>query len=247
MNSWNMRTHEVAFLLNPAFCGRVLYSTIKTYNDKTCRAFPFPLIYLILPLVLHKETRININSRTQLQLWIQRYPQLLIDFPQRARELVPITNESVEFLLQTGKILLTSNGELEISPASKTLSKTKFVDDEISECLKKGEHIAKWFATAGKEYKVIAEEAEVTVVIPYDETAEKAIDILEDRFALMSDQKKAVRTLQQYSVGISEHLLRELGRAVHKINDMEIHVLSSDYYDKKEGVLEEPRNRFLNF
>lgn len=145
-----MRSHEVAFLLNPAFCGRVLYSTIKTYNEKTSRAIPFPLIYLVLPLVLHKETRIHINSRTQLQLWVQRYPQLLIDFPQRARELVPITNESVEFLLQTGKILLTPNGELEISPTSKTLSKTKFVDDEISECLKKAEHIAKWFAAAGK-------------------------------------------------------------------------------------------------
>ena len=145
-----MRSHEVAFLLNPAFCGRVLYSTFKTYNEKTSRAFPFPLIYLVLPLVLHKETRIHINSRTQLQLWVQRYPQLLIDFPQRARELIPITNESVEFLLQTGKILLTPNGELEISPTSKTLSKTKFVDDEISECLKKAEHIAKWFAAAGK-------------------------------------------------------------------------------------------------
>lgn len=145
-----MRSHEVAFLLNPAFCGRVLYSTIKTYNEKTSRAFPFPLIYLVLPLVLHNETRIHINSRTQLQLWVQRYPQLLIDFPQRARELIPITNESVEFLLQTGKILLTPNGELEISPTSKTLSKTKFVDDEISECLKKAEHIAKWFAAAGK-------------------------------------------------------------------------------------------------
>lgn len=145
-----MRSHEVAFLLNPAFCGRVLYSTIKTYNEKTGRAFPFPLIYLVLPLVLHKEARIHINSRTQLQLWVQRYPQLLIDFPQRAKELIPITNESVEFLLQTGKILLTPNGELEISPTSKTLSKTKFVDDEISECLKKAEHIAKWFAAAGK-------------------------------------------------------------------------------------------------
>lgn len=85
-----------------------------------------------------------------MQLWVQRYPQLLIDFPQRARELVPITNESVEFLLQTGKILLTHNGVLEISPTSKTLSKTKFVDDEILECLKKAEHIAKWFAAAGK-------------------------------------------------------------------------------------------------
>ncbi len=28
-----MRTHEVAYLLNPAFCGRILYSTIKTYNE----------------------------------------------------------------------------------------------------------------------------------------------------------------------------------------------------------------------
>lgn len=150
MKSWNMRTHEVAFLLNPAFCGRVLYSTIKTYNEKTNRAFPFPLIYLVLPLVLHKETRIKINSRTPLQLWVQRYPHLLVDFPQRARGLIPITNESIEFLLQTGKILLTENGELEISPTSRTLSKTKYVDDEITECLTKGEHIAKWFATAGK-------------------------------------------------------------------------------------------------
>ena len=34
------------------------------------------------------------------------------------------------------------------------------------------------FATAGKEFKVIDEEAEEIVVIPYDEIAEKAIDIL---------------------------------------------------------------------
>lgn len=157
MKNWNLRTHEVAFLLNPAFCGRVLYSTIKTYNEKANRALPFPLIYLVLPLVLHKETRANINSRTQLQLWVQRYPQLLIDFPKRARELVPITNESVEFLLQTGNIILTPSGELEISPTLKSLSKTKFVDDEISECLKKGEHIAKWFVAAGKAETIYIE------------------------------------------------------------------------------------------
>lgn len=157
MKNWNLRTHEVAFLLNPAFCGRVLYSTIKTYNKKANRALPFPLIYLVLPLVLHKETRANINSRTQLQLWVQRYPQLLIDFPKRVRELVPITNESVEFLLQTGNIILTPNGELEISPTLKSLSKTKFVDDEISECLKKGEHIAKWFVAAGKAETIYIE------------------------------------------------------------------------------------------
>ena len=150
MKNWDIRTQEVAFLFNPAFCGRLLYLVIKTYNEKTRRAFPFPLIYLILPLVLHKETRNSINSKTQLQLWVKRYPQLLIDFPKRARELVQITNESVEFLLQTGKIFLTPNGELEISSTSKTLSITKFVDEEISQCLQKCGHIARWFATSGR-------------------------------------------------------------------------------------------------
>lgn len=103
------------------------------------------------------------------------------------------------------------------------------------------------FATAGKEFKVIDEEAEAIVVIPYDEIAEKSIDILENRFASLAEQRKAVRALQQYSVGISEYLLKKLGRAVYKIEDTAVNVLSMDYYDKKEGVLEEPRNRFLNF
>ena len=103
------------------------------------------------------------------------------------------------------------------------------------------------FATAGKEYKVIDENAEVTVVVPYDEKARAAIGLLEEQFASAYDQKKAVRTLQQYSVGISENLLKTLGRAVHKIDDAAVLVLSMDYYDKKEGVLEEPRNRFLSF
>lgn len=150
MKKWSDRSQEVAFLLNPAFCGRMLYATIKVYNDNTKRALPFPLIYLILPLVLHKSTRETINSRTQLLIWIQRYPELLIDFPQRTRDLVPITNEAVEFLLQTGKIEITPNGELNISRMQKALSKTKFTDEEVKECLTKSEHIAKWFAATGK-------------------------------------------------------------------------------------------------
>lgn len=157
MKKWSMRAHEVAYLLNPAFCGRILYSTIKTYNQTAKRSFPFPLIYLVLPLVLHRETRTKISSRTQLLLWVQKYPQLLIDFPQRARELVPITNEAIEFLFQTRKIMLTPNGDLEISPTSKNLSKTKYTDSEISDCLNKSEHIAKWFALAGKTETIYIE------------------------------------------------------------------------------------------
>ena len=108
------------------------------------------MIYLILPLVLHKQTRINISSRTQLLIWVQNHSKLLIDFPRRAKELVPITNEAIEFLLQTGKVRLNADGELDIFPTARTLSKTKYADSEVKECIVKAEHVAKWFASAGK-------------------------------------------------------------------------------------------------
>lgn len=103
------------------------------------------------------------------------------------------------------------------------------------------------FRTAGEEYEVIPEDAKVTVIIPYDHVAQKAIDTLEDQFSSFAEQKRAVRVLQRYAVGISENLLKKLGRAVHEIRDTGVLVLSMDYYDKKKGVLEEPRSRFLNF
>ena len=103
------------------------------------------------------------------------------------------------------------------------------------------------FRTAGEEYEVIPEDAKVTVIIPYDHVAQKAIDTLQDQFSSFAEQKRAVRVLQRYAVGISENLLKKLGRAVHEIRDTGVLVLSMDYYDKKKGVLEEPRSRFLNF
>ena len=100
MNIWSRRTPEVAYLLNPAFCGIILYSSIKEYNKVLHKAFPFPLIYLVLPLVLHRQTRINISSRTQLIVWIHKNAKLLIDFPLRAKELVPnLVNQLSEILL----------------------------------------------------------------------------------------------------------------------------------------------------
>lgn len=150
MNNWSHRSKEIAYLLNPAFCGRIIYTTIKQYNSDTKKSMPFPLVYLILPLVLHKNTREKISSRTKLLVWVQQNPELLINYAQRAKELVMITNEALEFLLQTGVILLNEEAELEISPETKGLSKNKFVDSEIKECLTKSEHVGRWFANTGK-------------------------------------------------------------------------------------------------
>jgi len=150
MRQWSERSTEIAYLLNPAFCGRLLYTTISKYSQETKRPFPFALVYLVLPLLLHKRTREAINSRTKLLLWIQNHESLLISYAGRAKQLVPITNEAIEWLLQCNCIRLTASAELEISPTTPSLSKTKFANEEINDCLKKSEHIARWFVGAGK-------------------------------------------------------------------------------------------------
>lgn len=149
MREWKMRTKEVAYLLNPAFCSRILYSAVKKYNEVSNRYFPFPLIYLVLPLVLHKSTRELINGKTAMLVWVQKYPELLIGFAQRAHDLVEITNEAIELLLQSEMIYITKDAELQINHTIKSMSKTKFVNDEIKECINKSELVGKWFAIAG--------------------------------------------------------------------------------------------------
>lgn len=150
MRAWEYRPGEVKNLLNPAFCGRLIYGTVAEYQKNTKRDFPFPLVYLILPLVLPQSIRGKINSRTQLVNWVQRHQELVFNFGRRASDLVEITNEAVEFMIQTGFIKLTDNGELSKEIIAGTLSKTKHTDPEVTECLNKAEHVGRWFAGAGK-------------------------------------------------------------------------------------------------
>lgn len=149
MKDWNERSREVAYLLNPAFCGRIIYNVVKAYYDESKRPMQFPLVYLILPIVLHKKTRSKISSVTQMQVWIKRNPDLLIGFAERARSLVEITNEALEFLMQAKLIELNDNADLSVSRTIKALSKSRYINEEIKECINKSTGLAKWFARSG--------------------------------------------------------------------------------------------------
>jgi len=150
VKNWGARTKEVAYLLNPAFCARLIYSAVNAYNAEAQRKMPFPLVYLILPLLLHKRTREKINSRTQMLIWIQSNESLLVNFAERAKQLVQITNEAIELLLQSKLLTMDGTAELEVSRTQKALSETKLADDEVKACIAKSKHIAKWFVKAGK-------------------------------------------------------------------------------------------------
>ena len=150
MRAWENRSDEVRNLLNPAFCGRVIYGTVAEYQKNTKRDLPFPLVYLILPLILPRQIRTEINSKSKMVNWVQGHQELVFNFGKRASDLVEITNEAVEFMMQAGYLEVTENGELSKVITSGVLSKTKYTDLEVTECLKKAEHVGRWFAGAGK-------------------------------------------------------------------------------------------------
>lgn len=150
MRQWKDRPLEVQTLFNPAFCGRLILSTITEYQNKSKRDFPFPLVYLILPLVIPSTIRSEISSRTQLLNWVQEHQELIYNLGKRARDFVEITNETIEFLMQAGLLKLTDMGDLSRDEHQGKLSINQFIDDEVKDCLRKAEHVGRWFAEAGK-------------------------------------------------------------------------------------------------
>jgi len=120
------------------------------YIAECDRLFPVPLIYLVLPLLLHRKTREAISTKTQFINWIHNNEYLLIDFAERSESLVTITNEALEYLLHSNHIAFSSSGEVQISYAIKSLSKTKFAEEDVKTCIDKSESIGKWFARTGR-------------------------------------------------------------------------------------------------
>lgn len=149
MKTWSNRPAEIAYLLNPAFCARVVLSMIKAYSDEKKSGLPFPLVYLVLPIVLHKGSRECVSSKSKMSVWLSRHPELLIGFAKRARSLVQITNEAILYLLEAKLVEVDIKGDLALNPSIKTLSEMKYSDGDVKQCLTCARAIGKWFARSG--------------------------------------------------------------------------------------------------
>ncbi|PPB08836.1 three component ABC system middle component [Brevibacillus laterosporus] len=150
MKSWYERPQEIAYLLNPAFCGEVIRRSTTKYYENTDVPFQYPLLFLILPIVLHRATRDKFpsSSRKQMHVWLQENQSVRIGFASRAKELVPITKESVIFLMQLDALEINNNGNVQV-PKYRKVKLDGHTDGEIAEIMNRAEMIGKWFSRAG--------------------------------------------------------------------------------------------------
>lgn len=100
------------------------------------------------------------------------------------------------------------------------------------------------FQTAGSEFEVISDTYKLSVVVPYGIEPKLLLKEL-SQVRTETEKKKILRKLQRYTVGISESRRNKLGNTVYE-NSEGILVLCDGHYDKKVGVVDEPKMDFCN-
>lgn len=149
MLRWGQRPIEVANLLNPAFCAVIIQTAVYGYQKENSEGMPYPLVHLVLPIVLHQETR-NLLPKTistKMHVWINNNDSVKVQFSNRAQRLVPITKESVLFGLQHNVFQISDKGNLILSDVPTKLPWSK--DMETAVIANKSQFVGRWFAIAG--------------------------------------------------------------------------------------------------
>ena len=156
---WFERSQEERWLLNPCFCATLLWFTASGFSKENERGFAFEEAFLVLPIVLHRETRTSLprSISTSLAVWLENYPLTRGRIASHAKILVPYTKESLLFgglrglfRFEIGQIVANDQWKRYINLSMKESS------DEVRECASKAEFLGKWFSQSGNGYTVLA-------------------------------------------------------------------------------------------
>jgi hypothetical protein len=155
---WLERSIEQARLLNPAFLAALIWSCVKGYNSMSRQGMPYPLLFVAIPIILHKSTRENLPNKISKSLatWIGEHPNVHIHFVERAISLVPLVKEGIIFGV-SGQLLQISSSQILLGEAPISINRfLRDSSDEVRDCMKKANFVGKWFASSGEYTTVMA-------------------------------------------------------------------------------------------
>jgi hypothetical protein len=156
---WHERPRDEANLFNPAFLAQLVERTAYGYGERSSTGIPWPLIFLALPVVLHKETReaLPANINTSMAAWTRDHVVLVASLPERARALRPLVTEALLFGLAHGTVqqdrgFLTPGGR---ARRSRTIAWREPTDD-FRDCATRASFFGRWAALSGLPATVFA-------------------------------------------------------------------------------------------
>ncbi len=137
----------------------ILWHAAHARQRDTDSALSFEEAFLILPFVLHRQTREDLprTLRTSLAVWLDQYPLARGRLAGKATLLVPFTKEALLFAGVHAFIRIELNKlRADESRASDVASILRDSSEEVKLCAKRAEFVGKWFAQAGNAATVLA-------------------------------------------------------------------------------------------
>ncbi len=155
MRAWAGRSPESAALLNPALLAVVCAAAASQYERESDEAMPWPLAFLVAPLVLHRGTREALprNTRTHLSTWITNHPVIRAGFPQRALSLTELVREGLRFGMSHSALSVTADGRMHAVLSS---SARPIKDGDAAEIVRSAGFVGKWFTRADQPATLFA-------------------------------------------------------------------------------------------
>jgi len=156
---WHTRSVEERNLLNAGFCSTLLWHAALGYASERRAAMAIELSFLVLPFVLHRETRESLprNITTSLPTWLTEYPIVRTRLGERAAVLRPFTREALVFGGLYGLLSLSADGVRANADMKKRVAAgLKPTSDEVRACAKRAEFLGKWLEKAGGTETVMA-------------------------------------------------------------------------------------------
>jgi len=151
MQAWTERPTEIAHLLNPAFCALVLVHSVRGFLEETAEGLPYPLIFLVLPVVLHKPTRdaLPTSVATKMHPWLENHQQVQVGFADRCASVIDHTREAMVFAVAHNLLQITNDARIK-APEHRLRRPRWPPDSEPAVCLDKARFIGRWMARAGQ-------------------------------------------------------------------------------------------------
>lgn len=150
MTAWRFRSRVQAAMLNPALLAAVTAAAASEYERAEGEPMPWPLAYLVAPLVLHRGTReaLPLTTRTHLGNWVSQNPIIHAGIPARAQSLAEPVREGLRFGFAHGVLKVDEQGRLTGHLAAP--EKKMAGHSEVDRIIAKAALVGKWFAKIDK-------------------------------------------------------------------------------------------------
>ena len=157
MTAWAARPVEIRNLFNPAFCGLLQATAIRSFEQEDKSGLPFSLSLLVLPLCLHESTRqvLNEHDRAYLLKLVADHPGLRVGLASRVRQMLPFTFEAQGLLHRYGALTVADGGRLKVPPR-KVSSSFEPGSDEVRACLQAARFLGRQLGRIGDPVTVYA-------------------------------------------------------------------------------------------